>query len=45
MRVAPNEGVVGAAISTGQPVRVPDVTSDVRYIMVNQETRSELAIP
>jgi len=45
MRVAPNEGVVGAAISTGQPVRVPDVTNDLRYIMVNQETRSELAIP
>jgi hypothetical protein len=27
------------------PVRVPDVTLDSRYIMVNPETRSELAIP
>jgi sigma-B regulation protein RsbU (phosphoserine phosphatase) len=45
MRVAPNEGIVGAAIFSGQPVRVPDVTKDSRYIMVNPETRSELAIP
>jgi phosphoserine phosphatase RsbU/P len=45
LRVTPNEGVVGAAIATGQPVRVPDVTVDSRYIMVNPETRSELAIP
>jgi sigma-B regulation protein RsbU (phosphoserine phosphatase) len=45
LRVAPNEGVVGAAISTGQPLRVSDVTKDLRYIMVNKETRSELAIP
>src|ERR1700756_1141166 len=45
LRVTPNEGIVGAAISTGQPVRVPDVTLDSRYIAVNPETRSELAIP
>jgi sigma-B regulation protein RsbU (phosphoserine phosphatase) len=45
LRVTPNEGVVGAAISSGQPVRVPDVTQDPRYFMVNPETRSELAIP
>src|SRR5712692_11006205 len=44
-QVSANGGIVGAAISTGQPVRVPDVTSDPRYIMVNVETRSELAIP
>jgi phosphoserine phosphatase RsbU/P len=44
-RVSDNEGIVGAAISSGFPVRVPDVTSDPRYIMVNLETRSELAIP
>jgi phosphoserine phosphatase RsbU/P len=43
--ISANDGIVGAAISTGQPVRVPDVTSDPRYIMVNLETRSELAIP
>ena len=44
-RVVANEGIVGAAISSGLPVRVPDVTSDPRYIAVNVETRSELAIP
>ena len=27
------------------PVRVPDVTQDPRYLMINPETRSELAIP
>jgi sigma-B regulation protein RsbU (phosphoserine phosphatase) len=39
------EGVIGAAASTGLPVRVPDVTQDSRYRMINPETRSELAIP
>src|SRR5216683_1103612 len=33
------------AIAIELPVRVPDVTLDSRYIMVNPETRSELAIP
>jgi len=45
MRVMANEGIVGTAVFTSQPVRVPDVTQDSRYIMVNPETRSELAIP
>jgi len=45
LRCSANEGIVGAAIATAQPVRVPDVTLDPRYIMVNPETRSELAIP
>jgi sigma-B regulation protein RsbU (phosphoserine phosphatase) len=45
LRVAASEGIVGAAAATGQPVRVPDVTTDARYVMVNPETRSELAIP
>src|SRR5437016_8461437 len=40
-----SEGIIGAAASSGLPVRVPDVTKDVRYRMVNPETRSELAIP
>jgi len=40
-----NEGIIGAAASSGLPVRVPDVTQDPRYRMVNAETRSELAIP
>jgi sigma-B regulation protein RsbU (phosphoserine phosphatase) len=45
LRVTPHEGIVGAAIATELAVRVPDVTLDSRYIMVNPETRSELAIP
>src|ERR1700692_4246331 len=45
MRISPTEGIVGAAIATQMPVRIPDVTLDSRYIMVNPETRSEMAIP
>jgi phosphoserine phosphatase RsbU/P len=45
LRVAPAEGLIGAAASTGQPVRVGDVTQDGRYVVANPETRSELAIP
>jgi phosphoserine phosphatase RsbU/P len=45
LRVTAHEGILGAAIATELPVRVPDVTLDSRYIMVNPETRSELAIP
>jgi phosphoserine phosphatase RsbU/P len=45
LRVRASEGIVGAAVSSARAVRVPDVTSDPRYIMINPETRSELAIP
>src|SRR6266404_4214697 len=45
MRAAPSEGIVGAAATLKEPVIVPDVTVDPRYVMVNPETRSELAIP
>lgn len=45
LRVTATEGIVGAAAATRQPVRVPDTTADPRYLMVNPETRSELAIP
>jgi len=45
LRVAASEGIVGAAATLRQPVVVPDVTADSRYLMVNPETRSELAIP
>src|SRR6516162_9761398 len=39
------EGLVGYAAETGQPVLVPDVCKDPRYIMANPETRSELCVP
>jgi phosphoserine phosphatase RsbU/P len=45
LRVSPNEGIVGAAATLREPVLVPDVTADPRYLMANPETRSELAIP
>src|ERR1700757_2522578 len=45
LRVAAPEGIVGAAAPLREPVLVPDVTIDTRYLMVNPETRSELAIP
>jgi sigma-B regulation protein RsbU (phosphoserine phosphatase) len=45
LRVAASEGLVGAAATLREPVVVPDVTQDPRYLMVNPETRSELAIP
>jgi phosphoserine phosphatase RsbU/P len=38
-------GVVGAAAEQKQAVLVPDVTKDSRYIKLNPETRSELAVP
>ncbi len=43
--VPAHEGIVGAAAMMGRPVVVPDVTLDPRYIEVNPETRSELAVP
>src|ERR1700716_1020441 len=45
LRVAVSEGIVGAAATLKEPVIVPDVSVDSRYLMVNPETRSELAIP
>jgi sigma-B regulation protein RsbU (phosphoserine phosphatase) len=45
LRVASSEGIVGAAATLKEPVLVPDVNADPRYLMVNPETRSELAIP
>src|SRR5260221_2561380 len=45
LRAAATEGIVGAAATLKEPVIVPDVTVDPRYLMVNPETRSELAIP
>jgi phosphoserine phosphatase RsbU/P len=45
LRAAASEGLVGAAATLREPVVVPDVTADSRYLMINPETRSELAIP
>jgi sigma-B regulation protein RsbU (phosphoserine phosphatase) len=40
-----DQGLVGYAAQHKTPVLVPDVTKDSRYIALNPETRSELALP
>jgi sigma-B regulation protein RsbU (phosphoserine phosphatase) len=39
------DGLVGYAVRHRQAVLVPDVSKDPRYILLNPETRSELAVP
>lgn len=43
--IAIGKGLVGYAALHKQPVLVPDVSKDPRYIEANPETRSELCIP
>ncbi len=43
--IALGKGVVGYAAQHKEAVLVPDVTKDPRYIALNPETRSELAVP
>ncbi|HUO24362.1 MAG TPA: GAF domain-containing protein [Candidatus Aquilonibacter sp.] len=43
--VALGQGLVGYAATTRQAVLVPDVSKDTRYIELNPETKSELAVP
>ena len=39
------EGLVGYAVQNKEPLLIPDVTKDPRYIKLNPETRSELVVP
>jgi len=39
------QGLVGAAAASRQTVVVPDVSRDSRYLPLNPETRSEMAVP
>jgi phosphoserine phosphatase RsbU/P len=43
--VAQGRGVVGYAAEHKEAVLVPDVSKDPRYVELNPETRSELAVP
>ncbi len=45
MEVTFDQGIVGAAATSRQPVIVGDVRADSRYLLCNPETRSELAVP
>ncbi|MGA8764732.1 MAG: SpoIIE family protein phosphatase [Candidatus Sulfotelmatobacter sp.] len=43
--LALGQGLVGHAATTKHAVLVPDVSKDPRYILLNPETKSELAVP
>ncbi len=43
--VALGQGIIGTAAQLREPVLVPDVRKDPRYVVENPETRSELSVP
>src|SRR6185312_13735465 len=45
LKLRVGEGVTGWVARVGQPARVGDVTRDPRYIMLQRNVRSELAVP
>ena len=45
LKLRPGEGITGWVVQTGKPARVGDATQDRRYVMVQQNVRSELAVP
>lgn len=44
-RIPLNQGICGAAVSTGETLIVDDVNSDPRYLACSLETKSEIVIP
>src|SRR3984893_2909879 len=44
-RIPMGEGIIGTTAVTGQPMRVPDVSKDSRYLNALDAVRSELAVP
>ena len=44
-RVPMGDGIIGAAATSGQAIRVGDVSKDPRYLPAVEEVRSELAVP
>ena len=44
-RIPLNEGICGAAASSGQTVVVDDVSKDPRYLACSLETKSEIVVP
>jgi len=44
-RIQMNQGICGAAASTGKTVIVDDVTADSRYLSCSAETKSEIVVP
>jgi L-methionine (R)-S-oxide reductase len=44
-RIPLNQGICGAAASTGKTLVVDDVNSDSRYLACSLETKSEIVVP
>ncbi len=44
-RIALNQGICGAAVSSGKTVVVDDVNADPRYLACSIETKSEIVAP
>lgn len=44
-RIPLNQGICGAAASSGKTVVVDDVSSDTRYLACSLETKSEIVVP
>jgi GAF domain-containing protein len=44
-RIPLNQGICGAAASTGKTIVVDDVNADSRYLACSLETRSEIVVP
>lgn len=44
-RIPLNQGICGAAASSGETVVVDDVNSDPRYLACSLETKSEIVVP
>ena len=44
-RIPLNQGICGAAVSSGQTVIVDDVSKDPRYLACSLETKSEIVVP
>ena len=44
-RIPLNQGICGAAASSGKTVIVDDVSSDQRYLACSLETKSEIVVP
>jgi GAF domain-containing protein len=44
-RIPLNQGICGAAASTGKTVVVDDVSKDQRYLACSLETKSEIVVP
>jgi L-methionine (R)-S-oxide reductase len=44
-RIPLNQGICGAAASSGQTVVIDDVSKDPRYLACSLETKSEIVVP